>query len=204
MLPSLANAAEEFLVRRSPLYEVVGQIGMWGTLTIGIQAAVLEHKAVREVPWNGPIGTFFFHPSVTSWVDRDFGAGFLMAYTTAMFIFYTMTPIVYRLASSVFYNLSLLSANFFGLLFGERTMVLIAIQSLIGISGLFLFVRLVCMYKSLTRVNCNPNMQHYRPFWLYFVAFPVIIAGLVCYFWSTTHVSEILMSFFRTETETVF
>lgn len=45
-----------------------------------------------------------------------------MVYTTMMFIFYTMTPIVYRLASSVFYNLSLLSANFFGLLFGKQTM----------------------------------------------------------------------------------
>lgn len=54
----LANAAEEFLVRQSPLYEVVGQLGMWGTLIIGVQAAVLEHKTVRDVPWNGPVGKF--------------------------------------------------------------------------------------------------------------------------------------------------
>ena len=45
-------------------------------------------------------------------------AGLLLAYTAAMFIMYTTAPIVYRLASSVFYNLNLLSANFFGLLFG--------------------------------------------------------------------------------------
>ncbi|KAF9786380.1 DUF914-domain-containing protein [Thelephora terrestris] len=134
-LYGISNATEEFLVRKSPLYEVLGQLGMWGTLIIGTQAAVLEHKAIVNVPWNGPI------------------AGLLLAYTTALFIFYTMAPIVYRLASAVFYNLSLLSANFFGLLF-----------------GLFLF--------------------HYRPFWLYFVAFPVIIAGLVCYFWSATPESQ--------------
>lgn len=54
----LANAAEEFLVRRSPLYEVLGQLGMWGTLTIGIQAAALEHEAWRNVPWGGPVGEF--------------------------------------------------------------------------------------------------------------------------------------------------
>lgn len=54
----LANAAEEFLVRRSPLYEVVGQIGMWGTLINGIQAAGLEHEKMRDVAWNGPIGKF--------------------------------------------------------------------------------------------------------------------------------------------------
>ena len=45
-------------------------------------------------------------------------AGFLLAYTAAMFIFYTMASIVYRLASSVFYHLILITANLFGLLFG--------------------------------------------------------------------------------------
>lgn len=35
------------------------------------------------------------------------------------------------------------------------------------------------------------HSQHYRPFWLYFVAFAVIIAGLICYFWSTTRESAI-------------
>lgn len=70
-----------------------------------------------------------------------------------MFILYTTAPILYRMASSVFYNLSLLSSDFFGLLF-----------------GLFLF--------------------HYAPFWLYFVAFAIIIVGLICYFWSTTPESQ--------------
>ena len=48
-----------------------------------------------------------------------FVAGFLLAFTAAMFILYTTAPIVYRLASSVFCNLNLLSENFFGLLFGK-------------------------------------------------------------------------------------
>ena len=54
----LANAAEEFLVRQSPLYEVVGQLGMWGTVINGIQAASLEHQGMKDSPWNGPIGEF--------------------------------------------------------------------------------------------------------------------------------------------------
>jgi solute carrier family 35 protein F1/2 len=57
---SPANAAEELLVRQSPLYEVLGQLGMWGTLIIGIQAAALEHKAMRDATWNGPIGEIHF------------------------------------------------------------------------------------------------------------------------------------------------
>ena len=48
-----ANATEEFFVRRSPLYEVVGQLGMWGTLINGIQAAGLEHHDMTQVSWNG-------------------------------------------------------------------------------------------------------------------------------------------------------
>jgi len=134
-LYGFTNAAEEFFVRKSPLYEVVGQLGMWGTLINGIQAAGLEHKSIPEVTWNGAT------------------VGLLLAYTAAMFILYTTAPILYRLASSVFYNLSLLSSDFFGLLF-----------------GLFLF--------------------HYKPFWLYFVAFAVIIFGLVVYFWSSTPESQ--------------
>lgn len=134
-LYGFTNAAEEFFVRQSPLYEVVGQLGMWGTLINGIQAASLEHNDMKTATWNGAVG------------------GLLVAYTAAMFILYTVAPILYRMATSVFYNLSLLSSDFFGLLF-----------------GLFLF--------------------HYSPFWLYFVAFAVILCGLICYFWSTTPEAE--------------
>ena len=44
--------------------------------------------------------------------------GILVAYTAAMFILYTVAPILYRMASSAYYNLSLLSSDFYGLLFG--------------------------------------------------------------------------------------
>jgi len=116
---SLANAAEEFFVRQSPLYEVVGQLGMWATLINGIQAAALEHKNMRDVTWNGPVGEFPSASLCFNGVNHVFEAGLLLAYTTGLFILYTTAPIIYRLASSVFYNLNLLSANFFGLLFGK-------------------------------------------------------------------------------------
>ena len=45
-------------MRKLPLYEVLGQIGMWGTLIIGIQAAGLEYKGIKDAPWNAPIGEF--------------------------------------------------------------------------------------------------------------------------------------------------
>lgn len=130
-LYGFTNATEEFFVRKRPLYEVVGQMGMWGVLINGIQAAGLEHGSMKKMSWNGE------------------NIGLLFAYTAAMFILYTVAPLLYRMASSAYYNLSLLSSDFYGLLF-----------------GLFLF--------------------HYKPFWLYFVAFAVVLLGLVVYFWSAT------------------
>jgi len=130
-LYGFTNATEEFFVRRSPLYEVIGQLGMWGTLINGIQAASLEHNDMKVASWNGST------------------IGLLVAYTCSMFILYTVAPLLYRMASSAYYNLSLLSSDFYSLLF-----------------GLFLF--------------------HYSPYWLYFVAFAVVLVGLVVYFWHAT------------------
>ncbi|PFH51548.1 hypothetical protein AMATHDRAFT_142389 [Amanita thiersii Skay4041] len=124
-LYGFTNATEEFFVRKRPLYEVVGQLGMYGFIINGIQASALEHTLIKNGTWN---------------------VGLLLAYTAAMFILYTVAPLLYRLASSAYYNLSLLSSDFYGLLF-----------------GLFLY--------------------HYHPYWLYFIAFAVIIAGLITYFW---------------------
>ncbi|PVG02099.1 DUF914-domain-containing protein [Serendipita vermifera] len=99
-LYGFTNATEEFLVRNAPLYQVVGQLGFWGMIINGIQAAALEHEGMRTAPWNGKV------------------IGFIVVYTVSMFILYTVAPILYRLASSTFFNLSILSSDFYGLIFG--------------------------------------------------------------------------------------
>ncbi|KIK09040.1 hypothetical protein K443DRAFT_128034 [Laccaria amethystina LaAM-08-1] len=100
-LYGFTNATEEFFVRKRPLYEVVGQLGMWGFIINGIQASALEWKDMKQVPWTGDI------------------IGLLMAFTCAMLILYTVAPLLYRMASSAYFNLSLLSSDFYGLLFGK-------------------------------------------------------------------------------------
>ncbi|KAI9451997.1 hypothetical protein BJY52DRAFT_1190615 [Lactarius psammicola] len=134
-LYGFTNATEEFLVRRSPLYEVLGQLGMWGMTISSVQAFILEHKKMRVSTWN------------------DANLTLLFAYTLAMFVMYTVAPLLYRLASSTYYNLSLRSASFYGLLF-----------------GIFLF--------------------HYKPYWLYFLSFVVVISGLIVYFCHSTPEQE--------------
>ena len=49
----VANATEEFFVRRRPLYEVVGQLGMWGVIISAVQASSIEHQKMHEVTWSG-------------------------------------------------------------------------------------------------------------------------------------------------------
>ncbi|KAJ7245111.1 DUF914-domain-containing protein [Mycena haematopus] len=130
-LYGFTNATEEFFVRKRPLYEVVGQLGMFGCIICGIQAAGLEHDGMKTATWNGAT------------------IGLLIAYTAAMFILYTVAPLLYRMASSAYYNLSLLSSDWYGLIFGL-------------------------------------GLYHYKPYWLYFIAFALVLSGLVTYFWHST------------------
>ena len=130
-LYGFTNATQEFLVRKRPFYEVVGQLGMWGFIINAIQASALEHKDMRTANWNGAT------------------VGILIAYTAAMYILYNTAPLIYRTASSVYYNMSLLSSEFYALIFGL-------------------------------------GLYHYDPYWLYFIAFAVVICGLIIYFWNAT------------------
>ncbi|KAF7308638.1 DUF914 domain membrane protein [Mycena chlorophos] len=130
-LYGFTNATEEFFVRRRPLYEVVGQMGMWGFIICMSQAAGLESSQWKAASWNGAT------------------AGMIVGYTGAMFILYTVAPLLYRMASSAYYNLSLLSSDWYGLIFGL-------------------------------------GLYHYAPYWLYFIAFALVLVGLVIYFWHAT------------------
>ncbi|KAI9882895.1 MAG: hypothetical protein M1823_005353 [Watsoniomyces obsoletus] len=98
----LANLTEEFLVSKRPLYEVVGQLGFWGLLINGIQAAIFDRHSIRDVTWTGQIG------------------GYLVGYTLSLTLFYSLAPIVFRLASAAFFNISLLTGNFWGVVVGVR------------------------------------------------------------------------------------
>ncbi|KAK4055613.1 hypothetical protein OIV83_000159 [Microbotryomycetes sp. JL201] len=123
----LSNSLEERFVRERPLYEIVGQLGFWGCMINATQGAALEHDLFMTVSWSGR------------------NIGLLIAYTCAMLLLYTGAPVLFRLGSSVFYNLSILTSNFYGLCFGL-------------------------------------GLYHYRPYFLYFIAYPLVLVGLFVYF----------------------
>ncbi|KAF3912453.1 hypothetical protein ABW20_dc0103724 [Dactylellina cionopaga] len=98
----LSNVTEEFFVSTKPLYVVIGQLGFWGMLINGIQAAIFDRTSIATAVWNGKV------------------AGYLVGYNLVLFAFYTITPVLFRLSSAAFFNISLLTANFWGLIIGIR------------------------------------------------------------------------------------
>ncbi|KAF9087001.1 hypothetical protein BGX27_003033 [Mortierella sp. AM989] len=99
-LYAMSNVYQEFLVRQRPLYEVVGQMGFWATIFCGIQLMILEKDEILSVEWT---------PQVV---------GCIIGYDIALFIMYSVSPILFRLSSATFFNLSLLTSDFYGLIFG--------------------------------------------------------------------------------------
>ncbi|KAJ8101852.1 hypothetical protein POJ06DRAFT_248047 [Lipomyces tetrasporus] len=98
----ISNTLEEFLVSKRPIYEVLGQMGLFGMIINGVQAAIFERESIKEAHWGGRI------------------AGWFTGYTLAMLVLYCTAPILFRMSSAAFYNLSLLTSDFWGLLIGIK------------------------------------------------------------------------------------
>lgn len=99
-----ANVLEEFLVSEKPLYEVVGQLAFWATLINGTQSGIFDRSSFKTATWNGAVG------------------GYLTGYTLVLTIFYSIAPIVFRLSSAAFFNISLLTMNFWGVAIGTQVL----------------------------------------------------------------------------------
>ncbi|KAI4127285.1 MAG: hypothetical protein LQ347_004668 [Umbilicaria vellea] len=98
----VSNVAEEFLVSKRPLYEVVGQLGFWGMLINGAQAGIFDRASFRSATWDGAVG------------------GYIVGYTLCLALFYSLAPLMFRLASAAFFNISLLTGNFWGVVIGVK------------------------------------------------------------------------------------
>ncbi|CAG8503706.1 360_t:CDS:2 [Ambispora leptoticha] len=98
----MSNVGEEYFVRKFPLWEVVGQMGFWGTIITAIQLSILERQELHDTDWNSGM------------------VGLIIAYSIAMFVLYSFTPLLFQLSSATFFNLSLLTSDFYTLLIGLR------------------------------------------------------------------------------------
>jgi solute carrier family 35 protein F1/2 len=122
----LSNVFEEWFVSKRPAYEVLGMLGFFGFFINGVQAAIFDRQSFRDATWDGQVG------------------GWLTGYTLILFIFYSLAPLILRLASAAFFDISLLTGNFWGTIigihvFGYTIYYLYPIAFVMIIIGLFVY-----------------------------------------------------------------
>ncbi|CEJ90898.1 hypothetical protein VHEMI06651 [[Torrubiella] hemipterigena] len=89
-----SNVLEEFLVSRASMYHVLTFIGGFGMIINGVQAAIFDRESFQEATWNSQVG------------------GWLTGYTICLTLFYSLAPLMLRMGSAAFFDISLLTANF--------------------------------------------------------------------------------------------
>jgi solute carrier family 35 protein F1/2 len=96
----LSNVFEEWFVSKRPMYEVLCFLGCFGMCINGVQAAIFDRASIQNAVWNGPV------------------AGYLVGYTLALTLFYSLAPLILRMGSAAFFDISLLTTNFWGTIIG--------------------------------------------------------------------------------------
>uniref|UniRef100_A0A2K6VW95 EamA domain-containing protein n=1 Tax=Onchocerca volvulus TaxID=6282 RepID=A0A2K6VW95_ONCVO len=100
ILYAIGNVGEEFLVKQNSRIEYLGMVGLFGSIISGIQLAALEHHELASVNWSGTIIVFY------------------LIFIASMFLFYSMVSVVVEKSSALMFNLSILTADFYTLIFG--------------------------------------------------------------------------------------
>lgn len=98
----ISNVYEEWFVSKRPVYEVLSFLGIFGVLINGVQAAIFDRQSFRDAAWTPEVG------------------GYLVGYTLALSIFYSLVPLMLRMGSAAVFDISLLTANFWGVIIGIR------------------------------------------------------------------------------------
>ncbi|KAJ1950965.1 hypothetical protein FBU59_000429 [Linderina macrospora] len=123
---ALSNTTEEFIVKHRPQYETVAWLGFFGTIINGVQMAIIEHNRIKELKWTGEV------------------VGYTLGFDAAMLVLYSIAPFLFRLSSATFYNLSILTSDFYGLIFAkymfhDKITPIYAGAFVMIVSGLFVY-----------------------------------------------------------------
>ncbi|EXB88733.1 hypothetical protein L484_015423 [Morus notabilis] len=96
---ALSNVGEEFCVKKKDQIEVVSMIGVFGFLVTLCEIPPIELKSLESVRWTTDIVLSF--------------AGYVMS----GFMFYTLVPYVLKLSGATMFNLSILTADMWAVVF---------------------------------------------------------------------------------------
>lgn len=121
------NVFEEWLVSKARVYHVLSFLGLFGMCINGVQAAIFDRKSFDNATWNGDV------------------IGWIVGYTLCLQVFYALVPYILRMGSAAFFNISLLTANFWGVMIGIRVFGL-KVHFLYPIAFVLIIVGLLCYF----------------------------------------------------------
>ncbi|KAI4302735.1 hypothetical protein MLD38_038447 [Melastoma candidum] len=97
-LYAVSNVSEEYLVKNADRVELMSMLGFFGAIISAIQISILERQELKSIHWSA-------------------GAVFpFVGFSLAMFLFYSLVPILLKINGSTMLNLSLLTSDMWAVL----------------------------------------------------------------------------------------
>ncbi|XP_012568015.1 uncharacterized protein [Cicer arietinum] len=97
-LYAFSNVSEEFLVKNADREELMAMLGVFGGIISAIQITILERAELNSIHWSA-------------------GAAFpFVGFAVAMFMFYSLVPVLLKTNGSTMLNLSLLTSDMWSVL----------------------------------------------------------------------------------------
>ncbi|MED6207960.1 hypothetical protein PIB30_040478 [Stylosanthes scabra] len=92
-LYAISNVSEEFLVKNADRVELMAMLGLFGGIISAIQISILERNELRSIHWSAGAALPF------------------VGFAVAMFMFYSLVPVLLKRNGSTMLNLSLLTSD---------------------------------------------------------------------------------------------
>ncbi|KAK9714224.1 hypothetical protein RND81_06G079900 [Saponaria officinalis] len=97
-LYGVSNVSEEFLVKSADRVELMAMLGLFGAITSAIQISILERNELKSIHWSAGAALPF------------------VGFAIAMFLFYSLVPVLLKTSGSTMLNLSLLTSDMWAVL----------------------------------------------------------------------------------------
>ncbi|XP_019441594.1 PREDICTED: solute carrier family 35 member F1-like isoform X1 [Lupinus angustifolius] len=97
-LYAVCNVSEEFLVKNADRVELMAMLGFFGAIVSAIQISILERKELKSIHWTAGAAIPF------------------VGFSVAMFMFYSLVPVLLKIHGSTMLNLSLLTSDMWSVL----------------------------------------------------------------------------------------
>ncbi|KAM0903977.1 hypothetical protein ACQ4PT_018319 [Festuca glaucescens] len=90
---AFSNVGQEYCVKKNDRVELVAMLGLFGLLVSTMQIFIFEREILEAAVWSPTMISLF------------------AAFAIALFMFYTITPLVLKMSGSTLFNLSLLTSD---------------------------------------------------------------------------------------------